>query len=194
MSGHTEFVKAIEQEPLDPGLHQIFSDWLEEQGRDQEAKRERAIAAYRKGEVVPTDQYWTVITTLYESLAWVKSRNVIEGLLERVNGRRRTRTLNMRDVMECVVKAARDEEGWHFVGGTVANAYNYPSRSTVCVAARRTDGKVRMDVAETTGSNERSPTTAVTGLAKNSKPEAFRRWADGEDSRQLVMFPPPSPA
>ena len=35
------FEKAIDDNPTDPGAHFIYSDWLEEQGFDLEAQRER---------------------------------------------------------------------------------------------------------------------------------------------------------
>ncbi len=103
----------------------------------------------------------------------------LEADLARANGRRRTRTLDLADCVSCARNALADADGTFWVhGGTVANAYKYPSSQTVCVAVVRSNGTVRVGVAVTSGSKGSSPTTPVTGLPKNARPEDFRTWAD----------------
>ena len=64
----------------------------------------------------------------------------IEWALGRVNYRRRTRTISMRDVAQVLREALHDGVGYHS-GGTVARSYDYPA-STAAVAAVRLDGSV----------------------------------------------------
>src|SRR5262249_49133354 len=155
--------KAIADSLFDAGLRLVFSDWLEEQGKHEEAERERNIAAYiNSGDLGSLSGQ--AMSVLYVLLVEPRSLPEIRAQLERDNGKRREQRLCMYDVMQCVVQAARDDDGWFYCGGgNVGNVYRYPSLSTVCVAAKRTDGKVRVGVAETTGSTGRSPTTPVTG-------------------------------
>lgn len=113
---------------------------------------------------------------------WPLTEEQVETLqadLRRANGRRRTRTLSLASCINCAKAAIDDVEGYSYItGGHVANSYGYRSYTTVCVAAVRSNGTVRISVALSSGSKGSSPTTPVTGLSKNARPEAFREWAD----------------
>ena len=63
----------------------------------------------------------------------------IEWALGRINYRRRTRTISMRDVAQVLREAARDGVGYHS-GGTVARAYDYPASTAAVAAVHLADG------------------------------------------------------
>lgn len=79
-------------------------------------------------------------------------RDVIQDRLDRANGKRRTRLLGVDDVLLCVCRAAKREDGVFWTcGGAVASSYGYVSTSTVCLAVRRADGSVAVDVTSAPG-------------------------------------------
>ena len=152
----------LDANPDDATLRLVYADSLEESGKQDLADWHR--------------MYVKVLATSTEP-----QREQLKAQLERANGRRRTRTLNWNDVIDCCIKAMLDKDGWWAVGGgKVANAYGYAAKQTVCVAVKRTDGTMRIGIVESNASKGASLTAAVTGLAKNAKPEAFRQWADAQ--------------
>jgi len=78
----------------------------------------------------------------------------IKNRLKAVNGRRRERILTLSDV-DRVVESVMDGCEWKYChGGSVANAYKYPAKTTVVFAAR-VDGHVYVGIGT-------SPATAPT--------------------------------
>src|SRR5271166_5003912 len=154
----TEFEQAIASANDKATVRMVYRDWLLEQGETTAADTQLAIV--QMGE---------------------KRFSQLAMAIKQVNGRRRERTLTLADCLYVAVKAMTDPDGWYAMGGGhVAHAYGYPSYQTVCVAAIRTDGTIRIGVAQTSGSKGSSMTTPVTGLTKKAKPEAFKAWADAE--------------
>lgn len=154
-----DFLHAIEAAPNDTTPCLVFGDWHEEQGNMESAAYWRRRAQAMKLSIRP----WSEL--------------VAE--LDKANGKRRQRLVSREELIGCILDSL---DGVCYVsGGTVTNAYGYPSRQTVCVAVVRSDGKVRCGCAETNANKGASPTTAVCGLAKNAKPEQFVAWADAYD-------------
>lgn len=153
---------AIKQNPLDPVTRLIYADALEDSGNSEESSRQRSLAG-RLAHPLTDHQ----IKELREAL-------------DRANGKRRKRTLKLEDCLYCAKRALLSRDGWSWIaGGTVPLAYGYPSYQTICVAAVRSNGTVRIGVAETSAGRGASPTVPVCGLARNASPEMFRAWADG---------------
>jgi hypothetical protein len=94
------------------------------------------------------------------------------------NGRRRSRILTLKQCLACADRAATSDDGVAWVSGGTVDGWKYPSSQTACVAVRRTDGAIRIVVAELTASKDTSPTTRITGLRRNERPKQFRAWAD----------------
>lgn len=159
MNEHEQaLIAAIESDVTSQSARLLYADWLEEQGRSAEAANWRA------------HPHWPIREADYERL---------RSDLAAANGRRRERTLDMSDCVYAAWSAIRLIDGWYACGGaTVANAYNYPAVRTVCVAAVRTDGSVRIGVARANAQKGSSLTTPVTGLRVNAPAEQFRNWAD----------------
>ena len=163
----TENVKgmqaAVNQNPFDTNTRLVYADALEEAGNYKESIYQRRFA--QRLEKPLTD----------------KQIKQLEADLGRANGKRRERTLSLENCINCARRALLDDERWFYVaGGTVANAYGYRSYQTVCDAAVRSNGTIRIGVAITSGTKGSSPTTPVCGIAKNSDKKAFRAWADNE--------------
>jgi len=156
---------AMDHAPFDTVTRLVYADALEEAGNWKEACRQRNFA--KRLEKPLTD----------------KQIKQLETDLDRVNGKRRERTLSLESCINCARRALLDDNRWSYVaGGTVANAYSYRSYQTVCVAAVRSNGTVRIGVAVTNGTKGSSPTNPVCGIAKNSDKKTFRAWADNKDS------------
>lgn len=154
---------AVNQNPLDTVTRLVYADALEEFGNYKESIYQRRFA--KRLEKPLTD----------------KQIEELKADLNRANGKRRERTLSLENCIHCAKQALLDEDRWSYVaGGTVANAYKYRSYQTVCVAAVRSNGTVRIGVAVTSGTKGSSPTTPVCGLSKNSDRKAFRAWADNK--------------
>lgn len=104
----------------------------------------------------------------------------LEAMLKAANGRRRSRTLDMDDVMLTILRAAlnADQPYQAVGGGTVANAYKYPADQVVFGAVRRSNGTVRIAFAVANAKKGASLTVPLFGLYANAKPEQFRAWAD----------------
>lgn len=110
-------------------------------------------------------------------LRGVKKETIISQLKE-ANGFRRIRTLTYSDVISCI-KKARSNKTWHAIGGgRVANCYKYPAVQTVCVAAVRSDGKIRVAIGTARASKGSSLTNPLTGLTARSSDEDFLQWAN----------------
>lgn len=152
------FLQAVLTNPKDITTRLIFADWLEEQGNTKEA------------------HIWRVFPTFPLTPQQIKE---VERDLKALNRKRRTRTLSLSDCIYCAHKALI--HGWYAVGGgTVANAYGYRAEQTVCFAAKKSNGWVRIQVDLQNATQGSSLTTPATGLPKNAKPELFRQWADQE--------------
>lgn len=169
----TENVKgmqaAVNQNPFDTVTRLIYADALEEAGNYKESCYQRRFAQRLKK---PLND---------------KQIKQLEADLKRANGKRRERTLSLDNCINCARSALLNDERWSYVsGGTVANAYGYRSYQTVCVAAVRSNGTVRIGVAVTSGTKGSSPTTVVCGLNKNASKKAFRDWADNRNKSIAV--------
>jgi hypothetical protein len=123
----------------------------------------------------------------------------IEQMLDRANEKRRTRILSMGDVLRVLEKVVfgRSQDQWQTSwdhGGMVANAYRYPARTTVVVAARLTYPSVLGVFVGIAWCNARRPSPGRTfpslgyWQSKSDRPggdhEAkFREWTElGPDS------------
>lgn len=169
--------KAVADRPGDALARLVYADWLGERGRDTEAVHQRRVAAVLSGDYGQTSsaaalEVWPQICST--------PRHWLEAELARANGRRRTRTLNANDLTYCTVRALNSGDWYARGGGTVANRYGYPAWQTVCVAAVRSDGRVRVGVGVNRAAKGSSLTTVVTGLTAAARPEQFRAWADEE--------------
>jgi hypothetical protein len=104
----------------------------------------------------------------------------IEAQLKAANGNRRTRTLDLDDVMMAILRAAlnADQPYQAVGGGTVANAYRYPAEQVVFGAVRRSDGTVRIAFGVANAQKGSSLTVPLFGLNKNANAAKFRAWAD----------------
>jgi uncharacterized protein (TIGR02996 family) len=152
---------AVNQNPLDTVTRLVYADALEESGSYKESCYQRRFA--QRLEKPLTDKQ-------------IKQLSLD---LDRANGKRRERTLSLENCIHCARSALLDDDRWSYVaGGTVANAYKYRSYQTVCVAAVRSNGTIRIGVAVTSGTKGSSPTTPVCGIAKNADRKVFRTWAD----------------
>jgi hypothetical protein len=151
-------VKAVEANPRDVGARLALTDAISERDTDAPAlPLEVLAAAYLRGYTVAE----------------------VRRMLDAANGRRRTRTLDLDDVVRCARAALRDADGWYATGGgVVANAYKYPAEQTACVVVVRSDGLVRLAIGTTGAKKGNSLTNWATGLSIKGKPEAFRKWAD----------------
>jgi hypothetical protein len=100
--------------------------------------------------------------------------------LDAANGKRRTRTLDMQDVLNTILRAAINNDlAYRAIGGgTVANAYKYHAEQVAFGAVRRSDGTVRISFAIANAKKGSSLTVPLFGLYKNSKAEDFLAWAD----------------
>lgn len=66
--------------------------------------------------------------------------DALTSLVNKINGRRRTRTLSAKWLAESAASLAPGEREFHH-GGHVANAYSYPAIATAAVVWRDYDGK-----------------------------------------------------
>lgn len=185
ISDRQSFEQAILANAADATPWLVMADWLEEKGETELAGIQRHIGALLRddGEVwnrLGEDEHFAAYRRF---LQVVSSHGDTEARLARANGRRRTRTLVLAELIDIAIDALRDEDGWQSIGGgTVANAYGYRSYQTVALAVRRSDGRVRIGVAEVSGSKGSSRYTPF-GLLKNSKPSAFLAWANEETAQ-----------
>lgn len=122
----------------------------------------------------------------------------ISQLLSLANGNRRVRTLDIRDIQRVLSRLPR-RPGAFFTdsGGYVPGIYNYRSRTTVCLAVRRSDGRIALAIG-TTGARYghiQRPTwlaSQIPVLAPNAF-ETILLWADSardllrEDGGVLVL-------
>lgn len=78
----------------------------------------------------------------------------IRQLLELANGRRRVRILTLSDVQLLLSTIERRPGSFRVdSGGAVPGIYNYHSVTTVCLAVRRTDGRITLAIG-TTGARQ----------------------------------------
>jgi hypothetical protein len=184
--GNVELLKLVlAGQPLDVGVRVILADALDEIGDQDAAAYQRSAADWvgklNKGEACVGWLPGPLVEELYLAFVSPESAVTVTADLKTANGRRRVRTLEPFDIVCAVVYAVIDQGGWWPMGGgTVANSYKYPAYRTVCVAARRSDGKVRVSVGVGSARKGASETSPVSFLWKNAGPEAFRRWADHE--------------
>ncbi len=172
-----DFVVTLKATPLDSELYEVYADWLEEHGEPFLALRHRNAAAWLRGEAIAEDERIAASSVIL-NLVGVDVLDVIKQL-RRHNAGRRIRFLTVPDVLYCVVQAMKRAEGWHAVGGgNVANAYKYRAFQTVCMAAKRTNGSIRVGVAINNATKGASLTMKICGLSKKASPRDFRAWAD----------------
>lgn len=122
----------------------------------------------------------------------------ISHLLKLANGNRRLRTLELADVQRVLARLPR-RPGAFFTdsGGYVPGVYNYRSWATVCLAVRRSDGRIALAIGTTGAKYGHVPRPRW--LAKQLPviaPNAFESllaWADSaidlvrEDGGVLVL-------
>lgn len=109
----------------------------------------------------------------------------IRKMLDLANGKRRQRTLSYDNVADCIHRCGELPGQYAFaVAGSVANAYKYPSTTTVCLAVRASNGTITLGVSVC---DARSPTpgrafTCVSPWRPNLDSHADKRlaWADAE--------------
>jgi len=164
---HTSaFVQEIKSDPSNPGHYLILADYLEERGRG------KAAAALRRMVADPT--------RLLLMLVQPRCRNVADQL-SRANGSRRVGTIYMDDVIHAIKKASEKGYCWT-AGAVVANAYGYPAVRTCCVAARASDGTIRVGIAQGNAQKGSSPITPVCGAGirrgSHHLADNLRAWAD----------------
>ncbi len=146
-----EMQAAVNQNPLDITTRLVYADALEESGNWKASRRQRRFAQRLENPLTK------------------KQIKQLAADLNLANGKRRERTLSLENCIQCARRALLDKNRWSYAsGGTVANAYGYRSYQTVCVAAVRSNGKIRIGVAVTSGTKGSSPTTPVCGLAQNA--------------------------
>lgn len=151
------------RDPWDYPSRVIYADWLDEQGREDEATYQRRCAEALK----------------------VLGRNGALHLREQLaiaNGRRRVRILDFEDCLFAIHCCLNSVDGiWWNAGETVSNAYGHTATRTVFVVVRRTDGGIRWGVAKAGARRGSSPVSKVCpGLRADSSVEKFREWADAE--------------
>lgn len=156
----TALYSAPVSNPFDADSRLVYADWLEEQGQLANAEYERKFA--RALQVCD-------LKAAFDSLA-------------KANGKRRTRILSESDVVDCILSAAQEDgNGYSWdAGTTVANAYRYPAIRTVCVAARRSDGSVKVGIATGNAQKGSSPISPVVPGARRDStlPDTLSRWAN----------------
>jgi hypothetical protein len=100
-----------------------------------------------------------------------------EPQLAAANGRRRVRTLTTDDIRRAVRIARRD--GMCAVGGdTVAKAYKYLASRTIALIVVRSDGSLRIAIAEGRANAGASITNPICRLTAVAKLPQFVGWAD----------------
>lgn len=150
-------IQTIAKDPYNVNLRLVYADWLADQGKYDESETQRLIASKLENPF-EKDQLSNIIFAL-----------------QRANGRRKIRTLELTDVLRCAKRALIDD--WDAVGGgNVANSYGFRAYQTVCVCARRSDYSIRCGI--TIANANGSLTKEITGLNTNAKPEKFREWAE----------------
>lgn len=175
---------AVRAAPKDLVRWYAIADCLAEQGDSARAESlqifgEWATCDYSNWNGSPSETKQRALTAGLTILCHTPVE-IIRYQLDRANGRRRVRTLSLADVaatvIECVghVYAAKG-------GGSVANAYGYPSTQTVCLAVQRGDGKARVGISTNSGSNGASLVTPF-GMTARSRDSLFAAWAH-EDSQ-----------
>lgn len=121
-----------------------------------------------------------------EAVALAEHLPTMRENVSRVNGRRRTRLITVRDAVRVVLWMVRSPYGWESEdGGSVANAYGYTATRSIVLAVGRTDGTVELCYGEINAKKNTSLTRWATGLNENAPAEKFAAWAD---SRQPVAI------
>lgn len=157
-------IQAIKENPQDPLAIALYADWLEDNGKDRE--------------IAQTLAYEAIVDTV---------KDQVERQLVRANGNRRARTLTLDQCLNAGVKAL--QEGYAYTAGaTVANAYRYPAFRTCCLAARKSNGLVRIAVDYNNARKGCSPITPfVPGFRRGiSSPDRIMRWADNQDTEGII--------
>lgn len=185
MTDIIDLMTALKENALDPTLHSVFADFAEEnQVTDADPPAHRLLSQYLNNDC----QIWN--STSVES----KERaadvllscvgiipNMVKTALANSNGKRRERLLSYLSVFQCVESAYQNGFAW-ISGGNVANKYGYPAWQTACVAAKSTNGTVRIVIGVIPASNGASPTNRLIGLRANAKKEEFQEWANKGES------------
>ena len=109
----------------------------------------------------------------------------VQEMLNQANGRRRTRLCSEYDVRQVIKEAIREEYGYT-TGGHVANAYKYPSVTTVLLAWRY-DNTIR--IAAAVGNGHKNSSAVTPFGVTSARDKHIREWiADGNiHDAQVIM-------
>lgn len=166
----------VQANPGDQAAIYALVDAMIESGKSPVAAKRAANLIVRKAEdTLRTPAAWK---------RWLKGCPTdaqIEAMLSAANGRRRERTLTLGDVEDAIRRVLVNNLSWKAIGGgTVANAYKYPSQQTSCVIAVRSNGTIRIAIGIVSGNKGTSLTNGVMGLTARATAEQFREWADAD--------------